>query len=382
MKLVKSSIIQIDFLIFCASIATLSLSIKLSSKLLFIALSLGIIKSIINRDFKWILAQKKLLVIYIFFFIYICIQGVFIDGLNSFFLSFDRSYAPYLVFLLAPVFYFDSNRIKVLPKIFIAGLFFTFLLILINSILHFEVYDRSIVQELFDIHHLYMSLYILFSINYLLVRLFRIEDKKEFVLILIMLVILVSFLGFFKSKAAMIILILLLAYHTMNRIKWNAIKKVIILSLLFILIVFFKNFLLDLYLRAFDFRLRIWSAATEMISQNIIFGYGSLNEYLQLNIAHFLHGNYEFLDFNYNAHNQYLSFLLKFGLIGLLLILMSFGIPFFKNIKLLKKEYIGFLIIVGLMCFIESIYNRHHGIVLCTLMLYYYNTINMNEIKE
>lgn len=380
MKFIKVIANKIDFFIFCASVFTLSQSIKLSSKLLFTALALGVIKTVYNKDYRFLSQHKILIVIYCVFFVFICIQGVYIDGFKGFFSAFEKDYAPYLVFLLMPFLYRDEKQVKILPQVFIAGLFFTFFLIIGMSIIQLEFYNRTKVLKEFDLHHLYISLYILFAINYLLIRLSGKKLKKTNALIFLMLIVLAAFLMFFKSKAAIVIFFVLLVYHAIERIKSKTYARILMLLGGFIFIAIFNNWFLELYLKALDFRVRIWSEATKTISQSIVFGHGASNEYFQLNTAHFLEGDYDFLDSNYNAHNQYLSFLIRFGIAGLLLILASYVIPYTKIKDCFKKEYIGFLIIVSLMAFIESLFNRHHGIVFCTAMLYYYNTKSKNEV--
>ncbi len=382
MKLIKGFANKIDFFVFCASVFTLPQSIKLSSKLLFIALALAVIKSIYNRDFKWVKTHKPLIILYGIFFSYICIQGIYLGGLNGLFFSFEKDYAPYLVFLLMPFLYKNKDDVKLLPQVFIAGLFFTFFLIIAMSIIQLEFYNRTRVLKVFDLHHLYISLYILFAINYLLNRLSNSQVKKKNVIILLLLLVLVAFLVFFKSKAAFAIFFLVLAYHVISKIKRSLFKNLFVLVAISAIIIVFNNWFLELYLRALDFRVRIWDEAAKVISQNIIFGHGASNEYLQLNIAHFLEGDYDFLDSNYNAHNQYLSFLIRFGLVGLLLVLATYVVAFTKIKISFKKEYVGFLLIIGSMAFIESLFNRHHGIVFCTAMLYYYNTMSKNELEE
>jgi O-antigen ligase len=381
MKFIKAVGDKIDFFVFYASVFTLSQSIKLSSKLLFLALVFGVVKTIYKKDFKYLYKHKLLLIIFGIFFSYICIQGIYLEGFNGFFNAFEKHYAPYLIFLLIPFLYREQEQVKLLPKVFIAGLLFTLFLIVCMSIIQLEFFDRRKVLEVFDLHHLYISLYILFAINYLAIRLSSDKLKKTNVLIFLMLIVLVGFLVFFRSKAALVIFFVLLGFHTLRRFKSSVFKNMLIIAGITILIIIFNNFFFELYLKALDFRLNIWDEGITVISQNVFFGFGAPNEYLQLNVAHFLEGNYDFLDSNYNAHNQYLSFLIRFGLIGLLLIVMAYIIPYFKISKITKKEYIGFLLIVGGMAFVESLFNRHHGIVFCTIMLYYYNTMSKNELK-
>ena len=98
-----------------------------------------------------------------------------------------------------------------------------------------------------------------------------------------------------------------------------------------------------------------------------------------LNKRHFINGDYYFLDSNLNTHNQSLTFLLKFGLMGFLLMLSSWLYPILRTDSNTKKEIYGFLFLMFSMMLIESMYNRHHGIVFITVLLYYYSSIISNS---
>jgi O-antigen ligase len=371
---------QLDYLFFCLSIFTLTQSIKLSSKFLFIALALALLKSLYKRDFKWVKNQKQILIVNAIFFGYICLQGIFIDGFKVFANSFVRQYAPYIILILLPIFYSDNTKVNNIPKVLIAGMFFTFILIIGLSIFQMDFYNRDKVLEVFDLHHLYISLYILFAINHILHQISGQHHRISVVRSYLMLFVLSVFLILFKSKSAIVIGLFLFIYHFFSKFKLSKLAIVLLSSICLGTLVIFKNIFYNIYLDALDFRLRIWSAALEIISKKPLFGYGSSNEQILLNKQHFINGNYDFLDSELNTHNQLLTFILKFGLIGLSLIIISYIIPFRRMKTNLRKEYIGFLILFFLMAFIESLYNRHHGIVFCSVILYYYNIKSKTQV--
>lgn len=379
MNLTKNIFKEIEIVFFYLSVFTLTQSIKLSSKLLFTALILGLLKSIFTKDFSWYYNHKKTISVFVLFFIYICFQGLFIDGIDNFFKTFERGYAPYIIFIFVPLFFKKTSTIELLPKVFIAGLLFTIFLILIYSFYKNQMYDRSQVLQTFKIHHLYFSLYLLFGINYLISNFVNNTTLKIKTLTIGIIVLFIMFLFFFKSKAAIFILAIIILYYSLIKFKWNKLKIILLILSVIVLLIFFNQFFLKVYVRAIDFRSRIWFEAVQLIRENPLFGYGTLNEHIALNKNHFLSGNYDFLDSYYNSHNQFLTFLIKFGFIGLTLIATTFILPIFKLKNKLKKEYYGFLIFVGLMALIESIYNRHHGIVFCTIFLYYYSSLSKPE---
>lgn len=382
MNLIKNIFKETEIIFFYLSVFTLTQSIKISSKLLFVALVIGFLKSIFTKDFSWYFNQKKIISVFIIFFIYICFQGIFIDGIDNFFKTFERGYAPYIIFIFTPLFFKKENIIELLPKIFIGGILFTIFLIMIYSVYENQIYDRDQVLQTFKIHHLYFSLYLLFGINYLLSNFEKSIILKVKIVTIGIVVLFILFLFFLKSKSAIVILALIISYYLITKLKWNKLR-IILLSLSIIVLLFtFNKYFLKTYVKAIDFRSTIWVEAVQIISKTPLFGYGTLNEHPMLNENHFLLGNYDFLDSNYNSHNQYLTFLIKFGFIGLSLITTTFILPIFKLKNRLKKEYCMFLIIIGFMALIESIYNRHHGIVFCTIFLYYYSSLSEFKNKE
>ena len=376
MNLLKHYIIQTDYVCFILSVAILPLSIKLSSKLLFLAIVIGLIKKIYSKDFSWFSTQKPITFFIAIFVAYIIIQGLVLDAFNVFLKTFERAYAPYLIFLLVPLFYAKEEIVRQIPMALTIGVFMLFSLMLIGSLIDLQWYNREKVLEVFDIHHSYISLYILFIINFLICE----ASKFKLISKIILIFVLILFLVLFKSKSALAVVAFLILYHTLVKLKLDFIKVLCLVVSGILLIFLFNTFFYQIYLEALDFRSRIWEAAITVIADNPIFGYGSLNEYKILNFRHFLDGNYDFLDSNLNAHNQFLSFTIKFGVIGLTLMLLSFSYPLFKMHSSLKKEYMGFLIIMFFMCCIESFFNRHHGIVFFCIMLFYYNTLG-NKVK-
>lgn len=376
---IKPRLNQLDFIFFALSILTLTLSIKLSSKLLFIALVLGLLKSILNQDFRWYKINKPLTYIYSIFLTYIVLQGLFVDGPDLFFRTFEKDYAPYLVLILISIFFQDFEKVKYIPVLIITGVLFTILIITTRSLLELQLFDRVRVLKVLDLHHLYASFYILFSINHLLFSTNKSKIFSKRFLIPIILLLLFSSLIFFKSKSAIVIGVLLFLFYMIKKYNFNRRLVIIFGVSASLTILLFKTHLYTAYINALDFRLRIWEASIELIVQNPIFGFGNAQEIKMLNKRHFTNGDYYFLDSNLNTHNQSLTFLLKFGLTGFLLMLSSWLYPILRTDSNTKKEIYGFLFLMFSMMLIESMYNRHHGIVFITTLLYYYSSIISNS---
>jgi len=130
------------------------------------------------------------------------------------------------------------------------------------------------------------------------------------------------------------------------------------------------------YQRAMDFRLQIWDAGWAVFKKHMIFGDLQYPEKDALNYQHYLDGKYYFLDSDLNTHNQYLSFLMRFGILGA--ILFSFYAFYITKLTLKTRDrkelktFFGFAIILLMVCYIENILNRHHGIVFFTVFYNYY----------
>jgi len=71
---------------------------------------------------------------------------------------------------------------------------------------------------------------------------------------------------------------------------------------------------------------------------------------------------------NFNLHNQYLEYFLKFGLIGLLYFLTILFLSFRKAIKEKNKLYFSFLLIFCLFSLTESNLEVQRGIVFFVLI--------------
>lgn len=200
----------------------------------------------------------------------------------------------------------------------------------------------------------------LFAIILFLINIYLSESKSGYIATLLILVYTALYLGFKKSKLVTIISVLL-----------------IFIGLLFI----FNNNprfqtafnVLNKYEEVLDnprsknsstsMRILAWNASSKIISNNIILGVGAGDIKSELNNK-YKELNYEYLiKYNLNAHNQFLETWLGQGLIGLILLLLVFIIPFIKAIK--NKDFIlqGFLIIVFINFLVESMLNTQAGVI-------------------
>jgi len=130
---------------------------------------------------------------------------------------------------------------------------------------------------------------------------------------------------------------------------------------IFIILFFNTNKLNIHYLTQSSFevtkRIEVWHHALSMIIQKPFIGYGS--SYLD-----FLHIQ---SNLYLNAHNQFLEFTLEYGVIGLIMMLITFAFSAFMAIRSLDYFYIGFIILSMYFCLFESVFNNQTGVVFFSL---------------
>lgn len=110
-------------------------------------------------------------------------------------------------------------------------------------------------------------------------------------------------------------------------------------------------------------RLYIWKTSIEILQSNFFIGIGTgdmddelSKEYGKINKSYFSKNPS-------NTHNQYLDYLIRYGVIGFLIIFIGFVFYFQNAISTNNEIYLAFLIIVCLCCLTENILNRQFGIV-------------------
>ncbi len=130
-----------------------------------------------------------------------------------------------------------------------------------------------------------------------------------------------------------------------------------------------------------NYRYGIWHCATELISENFIAGVGADKVQQALNDCYtgFTYKSYE--DFNkvtYNTHNQYFDQILKFGIIGLILFLVTL-FYFYPNASVL---YQTFIIVVCVSFLTENVLDRQIGVVFFSLLNTIFVILKTNKVEK
>jgi O-antigen ligase len=242
------------------------------------------------------------------------------------------------------------------------------------------------------IHAGYLSIYVSFSLIYV-IYLFRtgLAWINYLTLSLIGLLLLLGLI-FLASRNAFISMLFILAiiyplYITKNKFKYLVIVSVCLVGCILLLYNvpylrqrFSNELISDLrplsngtYINYShtDPRIKRWEAATELIKRSWLFGYGTGDEVTMLKTEYIKKGLFISYLEAFNAHNQYLSFLIKNGIFGLLVFLIVFGYYFYLAFKSGDFMYFAFLVLLMIGFYTENILDANKGIVFFA----FFNTI-------
>jgi O-antigen ligase len=129
-------------------------------------------------------------------------------------------------------------------------------------------------------------------------------------------------------------------------------------------------------------RLLYLSIAKEIIQNHFWFGVGTGDVQKEFNkIYESKHRNIPF-HWRRRAHNQFLTFWISFGIIGLTLIILAFFLPVFARIKLLAYPGYIFILIACLSMVNEDTLETHPGSTFIALFYSLFFIMRSNEMKN
>lgn len=112
-----------------------------------------------------------------------------------------------------------------------------------------------------------------------------------------------------------------------------------------------------------DSRLARWSVIADLIKKKPIAGYGTGTEVSLLHDAFFNNKLYNSFLHNLNAHSEYLSFLIKSGIVGLLVYLATLAFGFRISSHQRDLLFFSFMLIIATVSFSENILDVDKGII-------------------
>jgi O-antigen ligase len=148
-------------------------------------------------------------------------------------------------------------------------------------------------------------------------------------------------------------------------------------------IIHFNNFSFENYnpriVNSFNIRFGLWKCSYESLSENYnwIAGIGTgdskqiINNCINSKMGSFFSG--------YDPHNQYLSYLINQGIIGLIFFLVTIIFPFINSIKKGRKLQFVFISAIAIFCLTEGLFNLQVGVVFFSL---FYSLLVIKDYKR
>jgi len=132
-----------------------------------------------------------------------------------------------------------------------------------------------------------------------------------------------------------------------------------------------------------DTRLARWNLALGIAAKSPLIGYGSGSEKALLKEGYFRNKFFHSYMSDLNAHNQFISILIKFGLLGLLVFLATLYYGFKISVKENDLILFAFLFVIATVCFSENIIDRDKGIYFYSIFfsLLIYSDLGTNNTK-
>ncbi|WP_448701621.1 O-antigen ligase family protein [Mucilaginibacter sp. AW1-3] len=128
---------------------------------------------------------------------------------------------------------------------------------------------------------------------------------------------------------------------------------------------YFNSFSQDLSQRhgpeTTDSRVTRWGIVIQLIRESPVIGHGSGSEIILLKEAFFKNKLYDSFLNGLNSHNQYLSFLLKSGICGLLIYLFTLAYGFNIAFKTTDVVFITFMLLIAIVSLSENIFDVDKG---------------------
>ncbi len=106
-----------------------------------------------------------------------------------------------------------------------------------------------------------------------------------------------------------------------------------------------------------------WKCAVELIQEKPVLGYGTGDEKKRLEEKYVKYKLTNSSVNNFDAHNQYLAFMIKSGIFGLLAFLILLGQSFFIAIKTRNYYLLCFIIIISMTALTENVLESNKGIL-------------------
>lgn len=345
---------------------------------------------------------------------------IFISYTITFLFTEDKQSAKKLIergipFLIFPLFFILNKNIlnkNILDRVFIVFVISNVFLALYTwgNILNknfIELFEnnnfynpifRNIFLEKTNTHLPYLGLLFSFSVFILLIKLYQESSRKTKLLYCFFIIVLIVSELFFAARMALFSLLISIFLFILFKWNYSFQKKIILFFILLISAIFLskvepiKSRIDAIYSTEYvlphkgqspeevNIRYGIYNCVEQIFYNNWLFGVGATNVQKELNNCYNQYdydGNDSYKNIDYNSHNQYFDMLLKYGIIGLVLFIISI----LWGIRNNNYIYFGFIILFTLSLITENMLSRQLGIVFFT----FFNSIffiNKNSIEK
>ena len=253
------------------------------------------------------------------------------------------------------------------------------------------IFSKAFLNQNFsspiDLHPTYLSMYAALAMSTLLYLFFQKPELKNGKYILLILILFAGLIQLSSRSVVIatciIILIAVPALLLHGKKRWQySIASLLGLFFLFFAITninalkkrYISDLKDDLNKNAVtpdltETRMKRWDLELQLISRSPIVGHGGGSEKYLLKKKYFENKFYRSYLVELNAHNQYFSFLIKAGIIGLLTYLYVLYFSFSKGVKWKDFIFLSFLILISVVSISENILDVNKGIFFYSFFL-------------
>lgn len=268
-----------------------------------------------------------------------------------------------------------SSLISILYLIFTSIFTFYSLHIPFSEFIQSNTYFNHSFSAPLNIHAGYLSMYISLSAFYILKKLSVTNGTDRYKLYVQIVILIVGLLLLASRTNTIILFIVALILYPLFRIKSlkeSLIPVVLILGLSF-LPFYFSSYLKNRYGgeligdissqgNVIEPRIVRWKECISLFKESPVIGHGTGSEIHKLQEKYWEKGLIYSYYHKYNAHNQYLSILIKHGILGFIAFVGA--LVFFFRIAIRNKSflYLAFLIQISVLFFTENVLDVNKGI--------------------
>ncbi len=341
--------------------------------------------------------NKILLFIIVFFYLFHILGLLYSANLKSSFFDLEVK----LSLLIIPILLYASNNLyyekrNLILYSFVFGNFIAaiicVMIVIVNRMFYNNNYDFQYQSLSFFMHPSYFAMYLVFSIIIIANFIFKKTSTKKIIIVINYFMILFFLYIIFLLSSRSGIISGFVTITTFSLIfltkKVNTFYKIsfVLIAVLFIFLTFKYNGRVNYGIKQLketslnsgnqsiktsNDRLLIWMSTLKIIKNNFWIGVGNGDVKEELTVVYKDKGLDEAITSKLNVHNQFIETFVAQGIIGFVLLVLIFLIPFIIAIKEKNNILLLFIITIGINFLFESMLNTQAGVVFFTFFYSY-----------